>query len=187
MKELIDLLDAKERRILALICILLSAAFIFHSAFARHEKKTYFRSVESLPSQQREYEKALEQNQKLKTEWLRWDEARREIPQVEKVYFYREEDVANEVRLDLRKIFQVSDVRCVSDLRFDYREEKTEKTNRVGVRFTLAGSYYALKKFIFEVERYPKFLMIEKINFEDISDQGGEIELVIILAGYYES
>jgi hypothetical protein len=44
-----------------------------------------------------------------------------------------------------------------------------------------------MKKFIFEVERHPKFLMIEKIDFEDISAQGGEIELVIILAGYYES
>jgi hypothetical protein len=108
MKELFDLLDVKERRILALICILLSASLIFHTAFALHEKKTYFRSVESLPSQQREYEKIWEQNQKLKAELLRWDEARREIPQIEKVYFYREEDVANEVRLDLRKIFQVS-------------------------------------------------------------------------------
>lgn len=187
MKELFDLLDAKERRVLALICILFSAALIFHTAFALHEKKTYFRSVESLPSQQREYEKNLEQNREKKAELLRWDEARREIPQIEKIYFYKDEDVANAARLDLREIFQVSNVRCVSDLRFDYRDEKKEKTNRVGVRFTLAGTYYALKKFIFEVERHPKFLMIEKIDFEDISAQGGEIELVIILAGYYEN
>lgn len=187
MKELIDLLTARERRILALICVLLAAALIFHSVFALHEKRTYFRSVESLPSQKKEYERILEMNKEKKAEWLRWDEARRDIPQIEKIYFYKEEDVANEVRADLRKIFQMSNVRCVSDLRFDYREEKKEKTNRVGVRFTLAGSYYALMRFIFEVERYPKFLMIEKVDFQNVTAQGGAIELVIILAGYYES
>ncbi len=187
MKEIFDLLDAKERRILAVICIFLLASLIFHAAFALHERKTYFRSVESLPSEQKEYEKILEQNKVKKAEWLRWDEARREIPQIEKIYFYREKDVANEVRLDLRKIFQMSGVRCVSPLRFDYSEEKNEKTNKVRVRFTLAGSYFALKKFIYEIERHPKFLMIEKIDFEDIAAQGSAIELAIVLAGYYEN
>ncbi len=187
MKELFDLLNVKERRVLALICIFLSAALIFHMVFALHEKRTYFRSVESLASKQREYEKVLEMNKEKKAEWLRWDEARREIPQIEKIYFYRVEDVANEVRLDIRKIFQVSNVRCVSDLRFDYSEEREVRTNRIQVRFTLAGTYYALKKFIYEVERQPKFLMIEKIDFQDISPQGDAIELIIVLAGYYES
>lgn len=187
MKELIDRLEAKERRALALVCIFLFAAVVFYAAFAIHQKKAYFRSVESIPLRQKEYEKSLEQNKTLKAEWLRWDEARRDIPKIEKAYFYKEENVANDVRLDLRKIFQASKVRCVSDLRFEYREGKKEATNRVGVRFTLAGTYFALKRFIFEVERLPKFLMIEKIDFGDVASQGGEIELVIVLAGYYES
>ncbi len=187
MKELFDLLTAKERRGLTVVCILLSVSLIFHLTFAVREKRTYLRSVESLPSKQREYENILEMNNGKKAEWLRWDEARREIPQIEKVYFYRSADVANEVRLDLRKLFQVTNVRCVSDLRFDYSDEKSERMKRVQVRFTLAGTYYALKKFIYEVERRPKFLMVEKIDFNDVTPQGGFIELVIVLAGYYES
>lgn len=187
MKELFDLLDAEERRILALIGILLLAAVIFHTAFALQEKRTYFRSVESLPSKQKEYERILGTNKEKKAEWMRWDEARRDIPEIEKAYLYREEDVSNEVRLDIRKIFQVSNVRCVSDLRFDYTEERRERTNSVRVRFTLAGTYYALKRFIYEVERHPKFLMVEKIDFKDVAARGGVIELIIILAGYYES
>jgi Tfp pilus assembly protein PilO len=187
MKELLELLDAKERRILVLMGILLVFALLFQTFFALHQKKTYFRYVDSLPSQERQYEKIQETDKNLKAEWLRWDEARRDIPQIEKTYFYKEADVANEVRVDLRKIFQVSKVRLASDLRFDYSEEKEEKTNRLRVRFTLEGSYSALKKFIFEVEKHPRFLMVEKIDFEDISARGGGIELAIVLAGYYES
>jgi len=120
-------------------------------------------------------------------EWLQWDEARRDIADVEKKYFYRENKNINKMRLDLRKIFRVSNIRVVSDLMFDYADWEEENLKKVRVKFTMAGPYIALKRFIHQIEIHPKFLMTERIDFRDIDTQNGRIKLNIVLAGYYEN
>lgn len=187
MKELFDLLAKSERKILILLCVLLAAALIFNQGFALKQKKAYSYSVKSLPNQQKEFANIKELNRNIKMEWLQWDEARRDIADIEKKYFYRENKNINQLRLDLRKIFQQARIRVISDLMFDYADWEEEKLKRVRVRFTMAGPYVALKRFIHQVEIHPKFLMIERIDFRDIDTQSGQIELRIELAGYYEN
>jgi len=187
MKELFDLLEAKERKVLVLLCILLSAVLVFHSAFALKEKRTYFRSVKSLAIQEKEYEQIREQSSEKKRERAMWDEARRDIVEIETKYFYREDENINELREDLHKIFQNAQVQILSDLRFEYGELEDREMKIVKVSFTMAGPYFSLKKLIHQIEVYPKFLMIVRIDFMDIDTQSGRIELRIELAGYYES
>lgn len=186
MKELLDHLEKKERQILVLLCVILAAALIFHSAFALRQKKTYFRSAEYLPSQQKEYAKTKESNRDTKMDWLLWDEARQDIKKIEDTYFYKEDVNINELRLDLREIFEKADVRIISDLIFDYQDMEGEDLKKVRVSFATSGPYEALKRFIHQVEILPKFLVIERIDFRDIDTQTGRIELNIVLAGYYE-
>ena len=186
MKELFDLLDAKERQLLVLLCILLSAVLVFHSAFALKEKRTYFRSVKSLPIQEKEFERIREQTSEKKREWVMWDEARRDSVEIGTKYFYREDKNINELRQDLRRIFQNAQVQILSDLRFEYDEFQDSEMKIVKVSFTMAGPYFSLKKLIHQVEMHPKFLMIERIDFMNINTQSGRIELRIELAGYYE-
>ena len=121
------------------------------------------------------------------TEWSRWAEARRDMETIEKQYFYKEDKDINELRIDLRQIFQATQIRILSDLRFDYDDWEEEDMKKVRVSFTLAGSYATLKKFIHQIEIHPKFLMIERIDFRDIDPQSGMVELNIELAGYYEN
>lgn len=187
MKELFDLLEKSERKILILLCVLLAAALIFHQGFAVKQKKTYSYSVESLPNQQKEFANIKELNRNIKMEWLQWDEARRDIADIEKKYFYKENKNINQLRLDFRKIKRAARIQVISDLMFDYADWEEEKLKRVRVRFTMAGPYVALKRFIHQVEIHPKFLMIERIDFRDIDTQSGRIELQIELAGYYEN
>ena len=187
MKELFDLLDRNERKILILLCLVLAIALIFHFGFSMRQKKAYSHSSESLPNQQKEFAKIKELNQEIKAEWLLWDEAKRDIAEIEKNYLYDENEKTNQLRLDLREIFRAANVRVISDLMFDYADWDEEKLKRVRVNFTMAGSYVALKRFIHHVEIHPKFLMIERIDFRDIDTQTGRIELLIELAGYYEN
>jgi hypothetical protein len=44
-----------------------------------------------------------------------------------------------------------------------------------------------LKGLIQLVEEFPKFLIVEKIDFLEIDDRSSILELKIVLAGYYES
>jgi hypothetical protein len=187
MKELFDLLETGERKKLVLLCVLLVAALIFHQAFALKQEKAYIHSVESLPAQQREFTNVKEQNEETKREWLRWDEARQDIKDIEEQYFYKEDKNINQLRLDLRKIFRAVKIQVISDLVFDWADWEEENLKKVRVRFTLAGPYVAMKRFIHRVEIHPKFLLIEQINFRDIDTQSGRIELQIELAGYYEN
>jgi hypothetical protein len=187
MKELFDLLEKGERKILILLGVLLMAALIFHQGFALKQKKDYAHSVEFLPKQQKEYENIKESNNEIKMKWLQWDEVQRDIADLEKEYFYKENKNINQLRLDLRKILRAARVRVISDYMFDWSDWEEEQFKRVRVQFTVAGPYVALKRFIHQVEIHPKFLMIERIDFRDIDTQSGRIELQIMLAGYYEN
>lgn len=187
MKELFDLLEKSERKILILLCALLVVALIFHQGFAVKQKNAYDYSAESLPNKQKEFEKMKELNREIKMKWLQWDEARRDLVDIEKKYFYRENKNINRLRLDLRKIFEAARIRVISDLTFDWADWEEEKLKRVHVHFTIAGPYVALKRFIHQIEIHPKFLMIERIDFRNIDTQSGRIELNIALAGYYEN
>jgi len=55
------------------------------------------------------------------------------------------------------------------------------------ISFDIKGSYLSLKRFIHSVEEFPKFLLIEKIDFLNIDARGNVLELRVVLAGYYES
>ena len=187
MKELFDLLDRNERKILILLCVVLAVALIFHFGFAVKQKKDYSHSTESLPNQQKEFAKMKELNREIKAEWLSWDEAKRDIAEIEKNYLYSENEKINQLRLDLREIFRAAKVRVISDLLFDYADWDDERLKKVRVNFTMAGFYFALKRFIHQVEIHPKFLMIERIDFRDIDTQTGRVELQVELAGYYEN
>lgn len=187
MKELFDLLEKKERQILALFCVLFVAALIFYQGFALKQKSTYLHSAGSLPRQQKEFAKIESANRDIKMEWAQWEEAKQDIVEIEKKYFYREDENINELRLDLREIFAKANIRVISDLVFDWSEWQEDDLKKARVSFTVAGPYIVLKNFIHQIEIHPKFLMIERIDFRDIDTQSGRIELSIVLAGYYEN
>jgi hypothetical protein len=187
MKELFDLLAKRERTTLVVLCVLLLVGLLFWQVFALQKKKAYMHAVQTLPLQQKEFAQVKETNIDIKLEWLQWEEAKRDIVDIEKKYFYRGNRGISQLRLDLRKIVQRSRIRVVSDYIFDYADWDEESLKRVRVNFAVAGPYPTLKRFIHQVEIHPKFLMIERIDFRDIDTQSGRVELDIILAGYYEN
>ncbi len=187
MKELFDLLEKGERKILLWLGIIFLVGLLFLQVFALNQKRAYSSAAQTLPTQQQEYTQIKESNKNIKLEWLQWDEARRDVVEIEKKYFYRGDRSLSQLRIDIGKIFEASGIRIVSDLNFDYADWEEENIIRVRVNFAMAGTYVALKRFIHQVEVHPKFLMVERIDFRDIDTQSGRIELNIVLAGYYEN
>ena len=65
---------------------------------------------------------------------------------------------------------------------FDLKDETIEKVN---VTFNFRGTYDALKRFLHSMEKFPKFLFIEKIDFLNIDPERGILTLKIHVAGYH--
>ncbi len=89
------------------------------------------------------------------------------------------------MRIDIQRILTQARIPS-SQKKYNYTEYTKEKINKMSLSFNVRGTYQSLKKFIQAVEEFPKFLIVEKIDFLDIDAAGGVLELKIVLAGYYE-
>jgi hypothetical protein len=101
-------------------------------------------------------------------------------------YFYEGKNVIQKLRLDLDRIFRQVRV-PVHQISYVYVDFKGLKIKKISATFNLRGSYISLKRFIHAVEEFPKFLLIERIDFLDIDTARDALVLRVVLAGYYES
>jgi len=184
MKELFDLLNEWEKKIIIALCLLLAVALLFFLLVSLPQKKGYFKALSSLRSVEKKYEFVNQRNMSRKEEWLRWEQARKDLEELRRKYFYDEKEGFPRLRLDLEQVFAQAGVH-VSSIEYVYSDFKKEKTRKVNISFILRGSYLSLKKFIHSVEKLPRFLFVEKIDFLNIDPAREALELKIILAGYY--
>ena len=184
MRELFNLLEKKERRVLWVMGILMGLSLIFLVFIAQGEKNSYFNSQTELTSMQKSAEKAKNESREKKIEWIQWKEAQTDFKKLSKRYVYKGEDALKNIRLDLQAILNVTGVEY-SQIKYSYDYNEEAKINEVTITFNMKGSYLALKKFIHEVEQFPRFLALERITFSDIDSQTGVLTLKISLDGYY--
>jgi len=175
-----------EKKVLGILAALLAACLVFLLLFSLGVRRTSYRILESLEASEKNYKMLDRSRTEKKREWLGWEEAPRDIEELKSSYFYNDKGGINELRLDLQKIFSESMIN-VSQIKYDYAEFEKEKVKKVNASFNFSGSYLSLRKFLGSVERFPKFLIVEKIDFLSIDPQSGFLELKIVLAGYYES
>lgn len=185
MKDLIDLLNKKERKVLRWLTLVTFAALLFCFFGTASRRGHYLQMKDQLSTKEKNYQKLQEERISKKKEWVRWKEAQDDINGLKKEYFYRGKRGINLLRIDLQKIFTTTGVR-VSQIKYEYVGFKNEPITKVRVSFEVAGSYPTLKNFIHVVEEFQKFLVIEKIDFVDLKAQGSGLTLRMGLAGYYE-
>ena len=184
MKEIFDSLSQKERKVLKIITALLILALLILTFIALKERNAYSRSLSFLSSKEKEYQKLNLGKIEEERKWQRWEKALLDIKELKASYFYDEQKDPNKLRLDLQKIFEESRMN-VSQIRYTYTQFEIEKIKKVSISFNISGSYFSLKKFINSVERLPRFLLVEKIDFLATSVDGNFLALKMSLAGYY--
>ena len=163
---------------------MLGVALIFYFFGALHMKKSYRQSVDMISEVGNNISAAEKGRANQESEWQRWEQARRDMKDLDESYFYGPEDWAKEIRLDIQRLLDDSRLQH-SQKKFEYVHFEREKINKVIVEFSVTGRYNTLKAFIHAVESFPKLLMIEKIDFLDIDPQRRGIKLRILLAAYY--
>lgn len=184
MKNLFNSVSHKERRILGLLCLVLGLALVFYVFFALGAKRSYSRSVDLLSAVQKDLRTA-ETNTGIKTADIqKWNRAQEDIKELRETYFYYGSEWVKELRSDLQRILESSRIQH-DRKKFEYVYFEKEEVQKGVIDFTITGRYASLKNFIYAVESYQKFMMIERIDFLDIDPQGQGIKLRIQLAGYH--
>lgn len=184
MRELFNLLEKKELRILWIMGFLLGLSFLFLVFIARGERNNYFNSQIQLRSIQKSAEKAENESREKKIEWLQWKDVQTDYKELRTKYIYRGKDALKNIRLDLQAILIETGVNY-SQINYAYNFDEDTNISEVTITFNMKGSYMSLKKMIHEVEQFPRFLALEKISFSDIDSQTGILTLKISLTGYY--
>ena len=185
MNEIFELLRQKERRLLLVLGLLLSLALVFYVFIARGMKESYTQAQNRLAAQARNFQTLDTARQEKKTEWRRWRLALKDMERLSDEYFYVGETISQDMRRDIVAIFREASI-PVPDIRYLYSEGTDQQLGGATATFQISGPYALIKRFIYTVEHFPRFLILEKVDFVDIQRQSGALKLKITLAGYYE-
>jgi hypothetical protein len=186
MREVFNLFEEKEKKVLRAVGVLFGVAMLFLLLISFPQKRSSIRAHSRLESKQSEYHHFNSKTQEKEDEWRQWQEAYRDIDELKKSHFYSGKDAVKKMRLDIQRILSQARIPS-SQKKYNYTEFKRENIKKMSVSFNVRGTYQSLKKLIQVVEEFPKFLIMEKIDFLEIDYRSSILELKIVLAGYYES
>jgi len=186
MKELFNRLTGTEKKTLAALAAGTLAVLLVFLFVSLGAKRSYGRARDALARLDAEYGKVLTSSTASVAEAKRWEEAARDLEDLKTKYFYDDAQGIMGLRRDLDRIFGEAGIR-VSQISYSYEDLERGKFKRVVASFDFRGPYALLKRFLAIVERFPKFLTVEKIDFLNTSSDTGSLELKIELAGYYET
>ncbi len=184
MNALFDLLNDSERRTLGRLGLAaLIALVVFLALFIRlkggleRERTTSFRLNEAT-------QRAVQARDKAQAEWKRWEDAGRDLAELRTGYFYEDAAGIPTLRKDLQDLFARAGT-AITDLDYGYSDMEKEKVRKTLVTFTYSGTYAGLKKLLAVIEAFPKFLVIEKLEFPRTGSGGERLNAKLTLAGYY--
>lgn len=186
MKELFNQLDEREKSRVRLLSLLVLLSLVFLLLVSLGQRRNYVRLLSRLEAREKFLAELETKRASSASEWARWEGAYRDIEELRESYFYKHEEGINQLRLDLEKILAQSGISARS-IQYEYASLEGGHIKKISASFTFTGSYLILKKFLEVVERFPRFLMLEKIDFLKISGEGSLLDLKINLAGYHES
>ncbi len=184
MNVLFDLFTDKERRTLGRLGLAaLLALAVFLVLFSRVRGGLEKERVDSAQLRNTSLRSAKARD-KAKAEWQRWEEANRDLEELRTGYFYDPEEGAQALSLDLQQIFALAGT-TVTDIGYSYSDMEKEQVRKTLVAFTYTGTYPGFKKLLAVLEAFPKFLVIDKIDFPRVGTDGGRLSVKLTLAGYY--
>lgn len=184
MNDILSSLNDTERKRLRLLLAVLGLCLAFLFLISFRERRSFRRLEGALAGQQAAFAKLDAERAGAAAERARWEQAAADLSTLKEKHFYREADGVNALRLDLKQLFAQTGIMARS-IKFDYSDLEKAKARKVNVTFNFTGSYPLLKGFLETVEKFPKFLSVERLDFVRITGGGSSLELRVVLAGYY--
>ena len=186
MKELFNLLNQKERRALTAVAAVLGAGALLLLFSAAREHRKAGRTSAELQAIEQNYQQLSRSRSGVKQEWQGWTDAQRDITVLRAANFFDGRKLTRDLRIALQQLFDAAGI-SVTDIAYGYTELDKGDIKKVAVDFRFTGNYAMLIRLLDTIERTPRFLHVDKLDFQSIGKQPGLLELKISLAGYYEN
>jgi hypothetical protein len=185
MSAIFDQLRGNERRTLERLTAAVIGVLALGLVLTMWQRSRYFEARDSLSTLQDRVTGAEKARTDAKVEWARWQEAVKDMASFRGTLFYDEKTVFQTVRLDLQQIFSLAGM-DIPQIGYRYLDLEKVSIKKIVIGFNYSGTYADLKRFLAIVERFRKFLAVEKIDFQKADAESGLLSLKLTLAGYYE-
>ncbi len=185
MKKLFELLTHKDKNFLLVICLFLLAAGVFDLLFASAQKTKYYNATDRISKTKAALQTGEADLERTRDDWNKWSRTARDLENLKENFLYKESNILTQARLDLEKMFRGRGI-PVPPLEYGYEEFEKEKIYLVRIRFIISENYSNLRQFIYTIETFPRFLILEKVDFLEVDVSSGILKLRITIAGYYE-
>jgi Tfp pilus assembly protein PilO len=186
MNAIFDRLTDKERRTLQRLGVAALLMLAVSLVLVLKQRNGYLDARDTLALTQQQLRSAEKARAAAQAEWLRWQEAGRDIESFHGTFFYEEKTAYRTLRLDLQRIFNETGMN-VPQITYSYSDVDKGQIKKVLIVFNYAGTYADLKRFLAVVERFPKSLTVEKVDFLKTDENSGFLNLKLTLAAYYET
>lgn len=184
MKELINLLNRIERKTIIILGAVIAVSLIFYLFIALPQRSSYLSRQRQIDLKQQELQELESQRLQKKRHLADWIQAQDDLQEINAAYFYPKKAGYQNIRKDLDRIFQKIGV-SAERIQYEYTGLRDVDIQKVIINFQVSGGYDLLKGFLYEIETFPKFIWVEKIDFGETEEASRNITLNLTLAAYY--
>jgi len=184
MKELIEFLTDSEKKIIKIILIIFIFSFILFLFALIWPKSQAARLEARLNAQKRSLEKAQEARDKSQQLWLQCSEAGRQLEELKKTWYYRGEAGWRQIRIDLEEIFHQAGL-SLPALQYNYHDLEKGKIRKISFNLRFRTTYLTIRDLIARLEAFPRFLLLEDIDFQNVGEGGSNLDLRLMIIAYY--
>jgi hypothetical protein len=183
MKDLFSRLEDRERKVVTLLAAIFGSVVILLTVFGVRAGLDAGRAARRRAGIETAWSVADRSRRTAVSEWERWTQARTDIKELRRTWFYDRSVGIRALREDLRGVLNKAGVTAMD---FDYGEADVvkDRIRKMSVRFAWGGSYPAFRHILETIEAHPRALQIAKIEFRNVGGVPGYVEAGFTLEGY---
>jgi len=165
MAKLSEQLTDKERKILKRIALagLVSLGLLIITLFFWSRRLD--RLNEEALALQSEVDKLAARMEEKLAELQSWQLTQADLVEMEENSFYAGQAGIEAFRQDLSQVFQKAGL-PLPPISYQYEEDQKKEFRRLSASFGVSLSYPRLKRFLFELEAWPRIWLLDQINFK---------------------
>ncbi len=184
MNALFDLFNDAERRTLGRLAAVALAVLVLTVGLLVRVRGGLGRDERVSVRNQEAAQNAVKARDEARVQWKLWEDAGQDLADLRTNYFYEAQESDQTLRQDIQRVFAQAGT-TITDLAYSYSDLEREKARKTVVTFTYTGTYVGLLRLLATLEAFPKFLVIENVEFPRTGSGGGSLSAKLTLAGYY--
>ncbi len=153
-------MNEKERKLITYLLFFLIIEIIIYIFVVPTLQDSVLSQLDSYNYLRKSFMEAKKRNSDLMDEYTKWEDVPKELEIIERDYLF--ENSVEEIRLFLKRISSNSGI-SLGEISYDY-EDISDNITKIKIDFTLKAPYDSLRRFIGEIEKDSRFIVLKNIN-----------------------